>query len=76
LKGGDKVKIIKGEHEGKTGEIIGEWITKGMGEPGGKDISGWWFVEFDGGGQSIIQEPFMKMSEPEWPPEKGSPILH
>ncbi len=63
MKAGDKIRIIKGEHEGKKGEAIAEWIAKGIGTLENRDFRGWWFVEFEDGSQDVIQEPLMEVIE-------------
>jgi len=65
MQAGDKIRVIKGEHEGKKGEAIAEWIAKGIGALEGRDFRGWWFVEFEDGSQDVIQEALMEVSEPE-----------
>ncbi len=64
MKAGDNIRVIKGEHEGKTGEVIGEYIAKGIGGLEGQDLRGW-FVEFEDGDQTIIQESMMEVIESE-----------
>lgn len=65
MKAGDNIRVIKGEHEGRTGEVIGEYIAKGLGRLEGQDFRGRWFVEFEDGDQTIIQEAMMEVIESE-----------
>lgn len=54
MKEGYGVRVITGEHKGKIGKIIGPFIAKGFGTLGDEDLSGRWFVQFDGSGEQDI----------------------
>ncbi|MFC2056231.1 KOW motif-containing protein [Chloroflexota bacterium] len=67
MEAGDKVRVIEGEHKGKTGEVIGKWQGQ-MTEAGGQGgtgfgfSGGWWRVKFDDGSQPIIKEALMEVT--------------
>ena len=63
MRDGDKVRITSGEHEGKTGKVIGPIpMSQVQDLAAGQDISmegaiNLWIVEFDdGGGQTVEKE--------------------
>jgi len=57
---GDRIRVITGEHQGKTGEVIGLFIAEGLGTIGDealKDLKGRWFIQLDESGeQDILKE--------------------
>ena len=61
----DKIRVIKGEHEGKIGEVIGKYQAQGLERLRDEDFSGLWYIEFEDGNQDIIQEALMEVIEPE-----------
>ncbi len=62
---GDKIRVIKGEHEGKIGEVIGRYQAQGLERLRDADFSGLWYIEFEDGSQDIIQEALMGVIAPE-----------
>ncbi|MFC1977872.1 hypothetical protein ACFLWS_06395 [Chloroflexota bacterium] len=56
MQAGDKIRVIKGQHEGKLGEIVSGYRIEELGRVGGEDFSSLWFVEFEDGSADIIQE--------------------
>ncbi len=66
MKSGDKIRVVKGEHEGKTGYIVDDYVSKGLGRIASQVFKGWWLVELEEGGpQRMIHEPLMKVIKPE-----------
>ena len=57
---GDRIRVITGEHQGKTGKVIGPFIAGGLGTIGDKalkDLKGRWFIQLDESGeQDILKE--------------------
>ncbi len=65
MNNGDKIRVVKGEHEGKTGYIVDEYVSAGLGRVAREVFKGWWLVELDEGPpQRMIHEPFMKVIDP------------
>ena len=60
----EKIRVIKGEHEGKIGEVIGKYQAQGLERLRDEDFSGLWYIEFEDGNQDIIQEALMEVIEP------------
>ena len=56
MQAGDKIRVVKGTHEGKIGEAVSRYRIEGLGMVGGEDFSNLWFVEFEDGSADIIQE--------------------
>ncbi len=61
----DKIRVIKGEHAGRIGEVIGKYQAQGLERLRDEDFSGLWYIEFEDGNQDIIQEALMEVIEPE-----------
>ncbi len=59
------IRVIGGEHKGKTGEVIGRWQAKGTGRLEGKGFSDRWLVEFEDGSYKVVQEAQLEVIEPE-----------
>ena len=65
MKVGDIIKVIKGKHEGKTGQVIGMYQAQGLERLRDEDFSGLWWVEFEDGTQGVTQEALMEVIEPQ-----------
>ncbi len=65
MKEGDNIKVIKGEHEGKIGGVIGRYQAQGLERLKDEDFSGLWYIEFEDDTQDIIHELLMEIVEPE-----------
>ena len=61
----DIIKVIKGEHEGKIGQVIGRYQAQGLERLRDEDFSGLWYIEFEDGSQDIIQKALMEVIESE-----------
>lgn len=61
MRTGDKFRVVKGAHEGKTGVIMAEYMIGAIGIIGGHA----WFVELEDGLQDILQEDMMEVIQPE-----------
>lgn len=64
MKSGDNIRIISGEHRGKTGVVVSEKIIKEVGATEGEVEIGWWLIvlEDDSG---TFHESEMEVIEPE-----------
>ncbi len=61
MKSGDRIKVIDGEHEGKTGKVVkGETVIfKGCGIADDDDYGR--LVEFDDGSLEIVEEALLEV---------------
>ncbi|MBA7633683.1 hypothetical protein ES703_41254 [subsurface metagenome] len=65
MQAGDKIRVIKGQHEGKIGEVISRYQIEGIERVGGEDFSSLWFVGLEDGGSDIVQEALLEVIEPD-----------
>ncbi len=65
MKAGCIIKVIKGKHEGKIGQVIGIYQAQGLERLREESFIGLWWVEFEDGKQDVIHEPLMEVIEPE-----------
>ncbi len=63
MKAGDIIIVIKDEHKGKIGEVIGRYQAQGLERLRDEDFSGLWYIDFEDGSQDIIQEALMEVIE-------------
>ena len=66
MQAGDKIKAIKGKHEGKVGEAVWEWKGEAIfGGREGDDLKGMWAVAFEDGSRDYVHESEMSVVAPD-----------
>ena len=65
MRTGDIIRIIKGEHEGQTGGVIGRYQAQELERLKAEDFSGLWNIELEDGTPYVIDESQMEVIEPE-----------
>ncbi len=61
MKAGDIIRVTNGEHQGKTGGVIGKYQAQGLERLREEDFSSLWHVEFEDGTQGVIHEYLMEV---------------
>ncbi len=61
MKEGDIIRVIKGEHEGQTGGVIGRYQAQGLEKLRDEDFSGLWYIEFENATQDVLHESLMEV---------------
>ena len=65
MKDGDEIRVINGNHRGKTGVVSGKGTIKQVGALEEEREIGWWIVIFEDGSSETIHESEMEIIEPE-----------
>jgi hypothetical protein len=65
MQAGDKIIVIKGQHEGKIGEVLSGYQIEGLDRVESEDFSSLWFVGFEGGDSDIMQEDLLEIIVPD-----------
>ncbi len=64
MKEGDKIRVIKGEHEGQTGGVISRYRAQGLERLRDEDFTGLWHIELEDGSPCVLPESLMEVIEP------------